>query len=412
MNAAVYQIARNTFRESLRQPIVIILLLSTLFVITHAPSMALFSFREQVKLVTDGSLAMMLLSGWITAVLCASYAVSREIEFGTALLVLSKPVSRLQFIVAKIAGVLAVLILFCFIVGVAVLLAVRMASPDQFRFDMYVYSAMLEAFAGSCAIGGFLNYYHRIHFGSGAIGSLFAHFAVFLILFYFLPEYKDGRLGDEHVGYSLNLVKAILLVSLAIIAMGALATALSTRLNAVSNFAVCFFVFGVGLASDYFYSVAINLKQLDIAHALHDWMLPLLPLVLLCWLIVGKRFGEREDTRIRSWQMHTTFGILSAVLVIRLVANRTMDIALAEPSAFMHKLAAIGHTLLAFLANLAHTIIPNWQLFWMADALVAERNIPAAYLAYGGVYVIFFVLIFTFVASLSFQNREIGTRTI
>ena len=248
MNAAVYQIARNTFRESLRQPIVIILLLSALFLITHAPSMALFSFRQQVKLVTDGCLATMLFVGWTTAVLCASYAVSREIEYGTALLVLSKPVSRLQFIIAKILGVLGVLLLFNFIVGVAVLLAVRTATPDQFRFDIYSYGAMLWAFGGSCAIGGGLNYFRRVHFGSGAFASLFIHFAILLVVFYFMPDYKDGRLGSNHVGYSPNLVKAVFLVGLAVIAMGALATALSTRLNAIVNFAVCFFVFGNELA--------------------------------------------------------------------------------------------------------------------------------------------------------------------
>jgi hypothetical protein len=412
VNAATYQIARNTFRESLRQPIVIILLLSTLFLIIHGPSMALFSFREQVKLVTDGSLAAMLLGGWITAVLCASYAVSREIEYGTALLILSKPVSRLQFIAAKIAGVLAVLLLFSFIIGAAVLLAVRMASADQFRFDMYVYVALLETFVVSCGIGGALNYFRRVHFGSGTFATLFVHFVVLLLVFYFLPQYKDGRLGDTHVGYSMNLVKAVFLVTLAIVAMGALATALSTRLNAVSNFFICFFVFGLGLASDYLYSVALNLKQLDIAHAMHDWMMPLLPIVLIAWLIVGKKFGDRENTRIKAWQMHGTFAVLSATIGLRLVLNRTLEIGLTEPSDLMHKLAAFGHGLVGVFAEFAHAIIPNWQLFWMADALVAERIIPTSYLAFGTVYVCFFILIFTVLAFLGFQNREIGTRAL
>jgi hypothetical protein len=410
VNTAAYQIARNTFRESLRQPIVIILLLSTLFLIIHAPSMALFSFREQVKLVTDGSLAAMLLGGWTTAVLCASYAVSREIECGTALLVLSKPISRLQFISAKIAGVLAVLVLFCFIVGAAVLLAVRMAAPDQFRFDMLVYGALLETFVVSCAIGGALNYLRRVHFGTGAFASLVVHFALLLVIFYFLPEYKDGRLGDKQVGFPINLVKAVFLVGLGVTAMGALATALSTRLNAVSNFFVCFFVFLLGLASDYLYSVALNLKTLDIAHALHDWMMPLFPIILLSWLIVGKRFGYRENTRIRPWQMHGTFAIFTAAIGVRLVANRSLEIGLTEPSVLMHKLAAVGHGLVGAFAAFAHAITPNWQLFWMADALVAERDIPASYLAYGTVYVCFFILIFTVLAFLGFQNREIGNQ--
>ena len=102
---AIFHIGRNTFRECLRQPIYIILLLTALAIIGIHPMVAVwFTFRGQEKLVVDGSLATIMLFGWIMAVLGASHTIDREIETGTVLLILAKPVSRTEFIIAKILG--------------------------------------------------------------------------------------------------------------------------------------------------------------------------------------------------------------------------------------------------------------------------------------------------------------------
>ena len=73
----------------------------------------------------------MLLAGLFGAVLSASASLAREIRTGTALAVLSKPVGRAQFLLAKYAGLVAALALLTYVNLVAALLASRMA------FDAY-----------------------------------------------------------------------------------------------------------------------------------------------------------------------------------------------------------------------------------------------------------------------------------
>jgi len=143
-----FHIARNTFRETLREPIYLLLLLSALTLIGLYPMFSFFVFRQQVKLVVDSSMATTMVFGWVTAVLSASHAISREIRTGTALLVLSKPVDRPTFLTAKIAGILAALLVFWFLCTLDVMVAVRIAR-DQFHLD----NRALAAYFGALVIG-------------------------------------------------------------------------------------------------------------------------------------------------------------------------------------------------------------------------------------------------------------------
>ena len=40
----------------------------------------------------------------------------------------------------------------------------------------------------------------------------------------------------------------------------------------------------------------------------------------------------------------------------------------------------------ALWASVAYTLLPNWQHFWMADALTAGGSIPWSYVAQAAVY--------------------------
>ena len=90
----LFKIAVNAFRESLREPVYVLMLLGALVVIGHTPWAAIFVFYEQLKLVVDSFMATSLLFGLVIAVLSASHTVAREMRNGTVLLLLSKPVFR------------------------------------------------------------------------------------------------------------------------------------------------------------------------------------------------------------------------------------------------------------------------------------------------------------------------------
>src|ERR1700688_1673362 len=124
-------IATNAFMELVRQPVFLLLMTSAAVFEIFLATPYYFAFGDEPKLVKNSVLAVMLLAGLFGAVLSASASLAREIRLGTALTVLSKPVGRAQFLLAKYAGLAGALALMAYVNLVAVLIASRMA------FDAY-----------------------------------------------------------------------------------------------------------------------------------------------------------------------------------------------------------------------------------------------------------------------------------
>ena len=120
-------IAANAFMELVRQPIFLLLLTGSVLFELFLAVPYYFAFGDEPKLVENSVLAVMLLAGLFGAVLSASASLAREIRTGTALAVLSKPVGRAQFLMAKFAGLAAALTVLTYVNMVGVLLASRMA---------------------------------------------------------------------------------------------------------------------------------------------------------------------------------------------------------------------------------------------------------------------------------------------
>lgn len=328
MFTTAFQIAQNTYRETLRQPIYFLVLLSALALIGIFPAFTLFVFstgmtREhyvpaQVKLVVDSALATTMLFGWIAAGLASSHTISREIRNGTALLVLAKPVNRIAFISAKIVGTLAALTVFCFLAGLATMVAVRVAK-DQFQFDSLVMGIYFGALVVSCVIGAITNYIRRSSFPMDTVLAMLVVLPLATGIIYFIPPEE----GVQRLTW--GLVPALVLVWYSVLVMGTLATTLSTRLDLVPNLLICGFVFVLGLVSDY---------------------------------LIGRHVGT------------------------------------------------------SVVAQVFYSLIPNWQLFWMADALAAQKAIPLSYVLWGAVYVVLFAFQLFLLAVCLFWNREVGKQDV
>src|SRR6516225_6735030 len=124
-------IASNAFMELVRQPVFLLLMTCSAVFEVFLAVPFYFAFGEELKLVKNTALAVMLLAGLLGAVLCASASLAREIRTGTALAVLSKPVGRAQFLLAKFTGLAAALTLLAYVNLVGVITASWMA------FDAY-----------------------------------------------------------------------------------------------------------------------------------------------------------------------------------------------------------------------------------------------------------------------------------
>ena len=296
-----YHILKNTLKECLRQPIYFILLITALFLIGLFPSLSIFAFNEQLKMVVDSSLAIILFFGLINAVLLSSYIVYRDSVNGILLLIFSKPVSRSSFILGKMAGILCALTIFVLICSFGTLISLNIA-VDQFNFNFkyfYLYFGLL--FLGA-AFGCLRNYLSRRSFASSAVISI-----LILIFLQFIYMHFFSRTGTmvNFRAYELNVVFALILIFFAIWIFGAIAVLGATRLDMVSNLIICFAIFMLGLVSDYFF-----------------------------------------------------LGLIGSSYIFKII----------------------------------YAMVPNWQFFWMADALASSRIIPITYilwcLFYTSIYII------------------------
>jgi ABC-type transport system involved in multi-copper enzyme maturation permease subunit len=154
-------IAANAFMELVRQPVFLLLMTGSAAFEIFLATPYYFAFGDEPKLVKNSTLAVMLLAGLFGAVLSASASLAREIRSGTALAVLSKPVGRAQFLLAKYAGVAVALALLTYVNLLAVLLASRMAFDAYGSTDMFAVGIFALSLVAAYLLGGFSNFFLR-----------------------------------------------------------------------------------------------------------------------------------------------------------------------------------------------------------------------------------------------------------
>ena len=401
---AFFQIAHQTFRECLRLPVLFVLNLASLLLIGIHPVIALFVFREQQKLVTDGALATIFLFGWIAAVICASHTVHREINEGTILLVLSKPVGKATFVLAKVTAVLAVLTLFVWMNGIGTFLAVRI-SAHQFELDGTILFMYFAGIFLACIIGAAGNFLARTSFPSTALIVLGIILTVTALAVYWLLEFENGYRWENYIGYSRNLIAAIVLLLLAILIMGSVATSFSVYFSLLSNMILCGVIFLLGLISDYLYYRVTHMNRVDTVQLIRFWPYCLLPLTALYWFFAIKKTDGRRRATVK---YNLAFSTVILFLVGMGIYNTTTEANFRSPSVLTAFLASVIHSVKDTVSGILHGLLPNWQLFWMADALVAKKAIPIGYLAFGLFYMLCFVAVFTSLAIALLTNREVG----
>ena len=109
----VTAIARTTAKEATSQPLFYVILAVGVFGLIFFPFVPYNTFGEDIKMLKDTGLTLIMILTVVLALWTASVSIADEIEGRTALTLLSKPISRRQFILGKFLGILGpVLILF------------------------------------------------------------------------------------------------------------------------------------------------------------------------------------------------------------------------------------------------------------------------------------------------------------
>lgn len=265
-----------TAKEAIRQPICLLLVTACTVTITLIPVLLMYKFGEDGKLVRESSLACHFVFGLFATGYAASWSLAREMRSGTASAVLSKPVHREMFFLAKFAGICGLVAAFSACATIATLMSERVSERFISSGDVYGYTtdwqaARLLAAAPILAflIAAWLNFRFRTPFGSAAFALLF----VFLVLAFFTSACfgRDGAISSFGFRVQWRILPAALLVMLSLMVFAAIALGLSTRMGTAPTLALCAAIFLIGLMSDYLFGK--NASSSLAAHVTY-WVFP------------------------------------------------------------------------------------------------------------------------------------------
>jgi len=247
----LFTLIKNTFIETLRRPVYAIIIIAALLLLFISPSLSMYTMSDDNKLLRELGLSTLFLTSLFIAIFSASGAVAEEIENKTITTVLSKPVKRPIFVIAKFIGVALTVILAHYICTIALLMTIR-EGVMQTAADMHDWTVVTAAAVATVAtilLSAFFNYVYDWKFSSTAV-VLAAVFATLSIIFLSFID-RTWQFNPQGNGINALDVYGSLLLLLAAIIIVALAVALSARFNIVVTLSACIGVFLLGLISDY-----------------------------------------------------------------------------------------------------------------------------------------------------------------
>ena len=186
-------IASATTKEAIGQPIFTVALIVGVVLLLSFIVIPYNTFGEDVKMLKDSGLTLIKVLALLVVVWTASVSVAEEIEGRTSLTVLSKPLTRTQFILGKFAGLVLVALLVFLILGTVLLATTSL-------------KVVYDAREGS-----------KVD-----------------------PIWRDC--ADEMI----TVVPGLVLSLLETILLAAVSLAVSTRLGIVPNLIICFTVYALG----------------------------------------------------------------------------------------------------------------------------------------------------------------------
>lgn len=377
-------IATNAFMELVRQTVFLVLVSVSAAFIVFLANVYYFALGDDPKMTKDSILAVIFLTGLFGAVIGAAASVAHELRTGTALAVLAKPVGRVKFLTAKFAGIALALTLLCYVNLIAALAASKLAFTSYGEPNLKALAVFYGAMALAYAIGGFNNFFLNRPFVSDTVFALtitvtlaFAIINGVLDTKFMFAEGYEGKADPR-------LVPAVLLLLFALWILAALAIACATRLDLIPTLAVCSAIFVLGLMSDYLFG-----RRAEPA-----------------WRTFSIKIEELKASPWSEPQKELLTQVIS-----KLDANKSGRLEADEETRMSAEdrgqLAAAGLAGSVW-ARVVYTVIPNWQLFWMADALQGTKTIPPAYLGRALAYMACYLVAALALALFLFEDRELS----
>lgn len=252
----IFNIAQNTFVESIRQPIFLVVLGIGIVLLILELFFAAYTFDNDDKLLIEFCLSTIFLGGVAMSALIATGVLYREIDNKTVLTVISKPIGRPAFIFGKYLGVVAAVFVAFWVWSLVTLMLIRheVMSTGGDHADQPVITAGVVALLLAIAIATWGNYFYNWVFTSRLVGL----FVVLLTLGYLLvlvidknwnfqpiwaEFYKEDLEGRAVLS---QVIVALFLVLAGMTTLCAVAIACSTRLGIVLTLIICLGIFLIG----------------------------------------------------------------------------------------------------------------------------------------------------------------------
>lgn len=451
MLTQLLSIARNTFIESLRQPVLLILiLLSGLFQIFNTWSSGFAMGQSEAaevegdnKLLLDIGLATVFVFGTLLASFIATAALSREIENKTVLTIVSKPVGRPVLVLGKYLGIAGSILLAVAVMLLFLLFAIRhgVMSTASDILDGPVLAFSFAAVFLALAAAAWTNFFYNWSFPQVASALLLPLVTIAYLLTLALS--KKWELQSLFTDFKPQITVACACLTLAILVLTAIATAASTRLGQVMTIVVCAGVFLTALLSNYFigrYAFS-NTVYAEIAQAQPEadrfrafatpgdtYLItlkgpPREPITPGTPFYYGPTpSGFPLSTASFSPTTPSTFNpdlLLREATPPAVVVTAVNDLKLTVRHAGGSPLTVrqppqsddyvfIAPTRINAFALTLWGVIPNLQFFWLLDAVTQNRPVPVLYLALATAYALVQVVAALCVAVLLFQKRDVG----
>jgi hypothetical protein len=99
-----------------------------------------------------------------------------------------------------------------------------------------------------------------------------------------------------------------------------------------------------------------------------------------------------------------TLAVCTAVFLLGIMSDYLFGRVLEEAPAHQ----SFWHMAGTWISSVLYTIVPNWQLFWLSDALEKGRTIPWGYVGRALAYVAGYLGAALALAMLLFEDRELS----
>ena len=259
-------ISRITAAELARQPFFLLATMLAVLGSVLLPMFTVYRMGDIGRFARDGALAFQSVLGLLVCAYGASVALRGELSAGTAAMVLTKPVGRPTFLLAKYLGIMVPLLWFSLACACATIGAATISEHFSMVDDNYASLPFALLFLGAVPtamlVGAVVNYSRRTPFSATAFRSLP------LLLGATLPlALLSGMLDASALDWSAPLASLLVFLMLAVLA--AMCLALSARLRAAPAVCGAVAIFSCGLLSDaYLLPLAATSRMAALLHGI------------------------------------------------------------------------------------------------------------------------------------------------